>query len=309
MELLLIHTGKAYLPELRAYRRAFSDHFDVHEVTTAELDGRSHPGRILYFFMGFFPGKYEAHAVVHDYRSLSVGAFPAIKDLLKRRLHSRPDLRVFANEVIAGEMAFRDAAPAFMLDMGVHLDLVRDARRDAGSPGYDLCYVGDVSHERRADAMLREFLRRADGRTLALAGKVDHGISTEFRGCPEIEFLGRLPLRDAYDLMSRSETGICYLPNRRPYRFQTPVKLLEYAALGLKVIVNDTASNVNTLRRHGIEGLVMNGFEFPGREEVAGLADNRGFDSEPLGWESVIRESGIVSRLCQPRGQANDIPG
>ncbi len=297
MELLLIHTGKAYLPELRAYRRAFSPHFDVREVTAAELDGRSHPGRILYFFMGFFPGKYEAHRVVHDYRSLSVGAVPGLKDGLKRRLQMKPDLRVFANEVIEREMAFRDEVPTCRLDMGVHLDLVHAARRDTGSFRYDLCYVGDVSRERSADEMLRGFVRRAEGRTFVLAGEVDPGIRREFQDRPGVTFKGRLTLREAYELMALCETGVCYLPRRSPYRFQTPVKILEYAALGMKVVVNDTESNLETLRRSGIGGLVMNGFEFPGREEIAALPDNRGFDPEPLGWESLIRESGIVSRL------------
>ena len=108
---------------------------------------------------------------------------------------------------------------------------------------------------------------------------------------------GRLALREAYELMARSETGVCYLPARRPYRFQTPVKVLEYAALGLKVVVNDTESNVETLRRHGIAGLVMSGFKFPTRSEVRDLADNRGFDAEKIGWESLLARSGIVERL------------
>ena len=114
-----------------------------------------------------------------------------------------------------------------------------------------------------------------------------------------MEFLGRLPLSEAYRLIAASETGVCYLSPRRPYSFQTPVKVLEYAALGLKVVVNDTTSNVSTLERHGIEGLVKRGFEFPTRQEVALLADNRTLDPARLGWERMISESGILAELLR----------
>ncbi len=296
MELLLLHTGKAYLPELRAYRRAFEPHFDVRTATMGQLHGRSHPGRILWFFMGFHPGRYEAEMVVHDYRSLSVGAYSGLKDVLKRRLHAKPDLRVFANEVIEREMGFRDDVPSCLLDMGVHLDLIPE-RRTGQTFEYDFCYAGDISRERGAEAWLREFVKRANGRRLALAGNADHRLWTRYRDAPEFEFLGRLSLEDTYDLMSRSETGICYLPNRRPYVFQTPVKVLEYAALGLKVVVNETASNIQTLRKFGIEGLVMPDFEFPTREAVEQLADHCAFDADPIGWSRVIERSMVIDRL------------
>jgi glycosyltransferase involved in cell wall biosynthesis len=204
---------------------------------------------------------------------------------------------VFANEVIESEMAFKDEVPTCRLDMGVHLDLVTAARRDAGSHEYDLCYVGDVSHERGAHRMLRGFARKRDDRTFALAGEVDPKIRREFEGSPGVTFMGRLTIEAAYDLMARSETGVCYLPRRRPYRFQTPVKILEYGAMGLKVVVNDTESNVATLRRHGIEGRVMTGFEFPGRADLDELPDNRSFDRERLGWRRLIAECGLVARL------------
>jgi len=300
MQLLLIHTGKAYLPEIRAYRRAFEPYFEVRAGSVGQLKGRAQPGRILWFFMGFFPGRYEAEMVVHDYRSLSVGAWQGLKDTMKRRLQARPDLRVFANEVIEREMGFTDGVPSCLLDMGVHLDLIPPRTgSDSGAFDYDFCYAGDISSERNAETWLREFHKRADGRRLALAGNADYGTWSSNRDKPEFDFLGRLSLEDTYDLMSRSETGICYLPNRRPYSFQTPVKVLEYAAMGLKVVVNDTDSNVLALRRFGIEGLVMKGFEFPTRSAVDELKDNRNFDPNSISWEQLISQSGLVEMLLR----------
>lgn len=298
MQLLLIHAGKAYLPELRAYRQAFEPHFDVRAGSVGQLTGHAHPGRILWFFMGFFPGRYQAEMVVHDYRSLSVGAWNGLKDTMKRRLQAKPDLRVFANEVIEREMGFKDGVPSCILGMGVHLDLLPQRQAERAIE-YDFCYAGDISSERNAKTWLREFHQRADGRRLALAGNADHGIWSSNRDEPEFDFLGRLSLEDTYDLMSRSETGICYLPHRRPYSFQTPVKVLEYAALGLKIVVNDTPSNLATLKRHDIEGLVMPDYEFPTRAQVDQIADNRGFDPARIGWEHVIAKSGVVAEILR----------
>lgn len=296
MRITLVHPGRAYLPEVEAYRRHFGGRYEFRVSGRSGVTGLDLEGDVLWLVMGFFPRRPRAAAVIHDYRSLSVGCLPAVKDRLKKVLTPRPDLRIFQNEAVEAVMGFRGSVPRTILRMGVHAHLVTEERltRD---PEFDFCSVGDVSRARGADLWLRSFLSAQPGRTLALAGHAEKSLRTGFGDTPGITFLGPVSLEESYDLISRSRTGISFIPDRRPYRIQATTKLLEYAAFGRRIVANDAAGNRDTAARNGIRAHFTKGFVFPRPEELEAAPDNEGFDVARISWETRIAESRLDEHL------------
>ena len=109
MKIFILHPGKANYPEISAYSEYFRQRGWV--VVSGTLDQYQRlpdAGKwVLWCIMGFYPKKLAAKYVIHDYRSLSVGAYSSIKDRLKRALHPKPNLRIFQNSLILGLMGFQ----------------------------------------------------------------------------------------------------------------------------------------------------------------------------------------------------------
>ena len=106
--------------------------------------------------------------------------------------------------------------------------------------------------------------------------------------------------------VQQSDIALCFIPNRYPYHLQTPTKLLEYAALGKRILANDLASTRNTAQRLGIRLRLMPGYEFPPNEELADLENNRGPDPRGVLWERVISGAGLERYLPEPLEPVRD---
>src|SRR6266702_1781205 len=112
-------------------------------------------------------------------------------------------------------------------------------------------------------------------------------------------FLDRVPQADALRIVRRSEYAVCYFPYHRPHCFQTPTKLLEYAALGKKIICNDAPSNVLACAELDIRSLVTGPSIFDGLPPASRIAveDNDPRSLRGLEWTSVIERSGVLAHL------------
>ncbi len=295
--LYLIHTGRSYLPELEAYKRFFGQAYTLNVVEKGTFPPGDYKSSVLWFFMGLYPNKYRADFIIHDYRSLSTGYFPRIKNQIKKTLNQRPDLRVFLNERGAREYNFNDKVPFVFIDMGIHEHLRPQVQGAKDKFLYDFCYVGDVFYKRQIDRLLESFSKTYSYRTLVLVGRYDPSIKEAFKANENILFLGKRTLRDTYKIISDSEFALCYLPNKYPYFFQTPTKLLEYAALGKKIIVNDVASNILTCTKYNINVEVVKGHDIPDGKSLKTLKDNSCFDSSCIAWEGIIKRSGVLDYL------------
>ncbi|AOJ67839.1 MULTISPECIES: glycosyltransferase [Burkholderia] len=304
MKVFILHPGKANYPEIAAYRDFLGQRgFDVHDGDAsayARFGDRSNC--ILWCIMGFYRSLPPARFVIHDYRSLSVGRLAAVKDALKRALNAKPDLRIFQNERMRGAMAFRDEIPSLLLPMGVPDWIFGIANEPAGEgPAGRFCYIGEMSRERgfhRVLAAYRDAPRTARD-TLVLVGEPEREIHETFGHIAGIQFVGRVPQRDALKIVQRSEYAVCYFPYHRPHCFQTPTKLLEYAALGKKIVCNDAPSNVDATRTLGIRSHVTGASIF---DELLPLARLRVPRNEPawmkwLGWTAMISQSGVTEHL------------
>jgi len=301
----ILHPGKANYPEIQAY----SSHLTEwgFSVSTGTLEGLAHlPDRlniILWAVMGFYHRNVSAAYVIHDYRSLSVGRLARIKDLAKRYLNVKPDLRIFQNDRQRQLMRFNDGIPSILLPMGIPNWVFGPefSTLQASDPVADFCYIGEMSRERHFDRVLSAFERNFanGGRKLLLIGQPEPRLHAQFRSVPGIHFVGRLPQPDAMKLVASSRAAICYFPYHRPHCYQTPTKLLEYAALGKPVICNDAPGNLECCKQLGIESVVT------GADIFGSLTDKQIDHAKPndperfkaLTWKTVINQSGIDAFL------------
>lgn len=304
----ILHPGKAHYPEVPAYSSHLAD-WGFH-VCSGTLDDLAHlPDRlntILWTLMGFYHQAIPAACAIHDYRSLSVGRLAQLKDLAKRYLNTKPDLRIFQNDRQRQLMRFNDGIPSILLPMGVPNWIFGPefSAPQAGDLVADFCYVGDMSRERHFDMVLKAFERRFanSGRKLLLIGQPEPQLHAQFRSVPGIHFAGRLPQPEALKLVASSRAAICYFPYHRPHCYQTPTKLLEYAALGKAVICNDAPANLECCKQLSIESIVTGADIFGSltSEQIDRAKPNDRERFKKLTWQTIINQSGVRAFLHPP---------
>lgn len=300
MNIFILHPGKASYPEIAAYREYFSPKLRVFDGTLAQYS--AYPDKkntILWCIMGFFPRIESAGYVVHDYRSLSTGRLAAAKDFVKSKLNPKPDLRIFQNSKMREVMGFHDDVPSLLIPMGIPNWLI-DFRHDSVGVRGTYCYIGEMSTERGFNHVLDAFLAsRSIDETLLLIGQPERGLLDRYQNEDGLLFTGRLSQADALAAVARSDFAISYFPYHRPHRFQTPTKLLEYAALGSRILANDSPGNVDTARALDIEIGITGARIFDDRELLrrARLVSRPRLDIAALSWHRVIEESGVSEIL------------
>jgi glycosyltransferase involved in cell wall biosynthesis len=286
MKIFILHPGKANYPEINAYSEYFKElGWEVVAGTLEEY--RQFPDAeacVLWCIMGFYPKKLAARYVIHDYRSLSVGAHSTLKDRLKRALQPKPDLRIFQNSLIQELMGFHDNVDTILLPMGVPDWIFSlDSANDRALPGGTYCYVGEITRERGFMSFIADFLSsRRPSETLVLVGTVEKEIYDRYGEKDGLVFTGRLPQRDALAVVKNCEYAISTIPYCRPYNVQTPTKLLEYAALGRRIICNDSPSNLIAIRELGLQCMVT------GPRLFSGIRDQQDSQTVPANDPSLL---------------------
>ncbi|MGF9764228.1 hypothetical protein AAII07_54915 [Microvirga sp. 0TCS3.31] len=304
--IVFIHEGKAAYPDVAAYMAYFQDRFRIEEAP-ADV-ARADPelaNTICWHMMGFYPRRLPAAFVIHDYRSLSVGMGRRAKDWIKARFNHRPDLRIYQNESIKRALSINDGAPEVFLPMGVPDFILRyrQAEPSADQSRSEFCYIGAMLPERRIDTMIDSFLARyGSTKVLALYGQPEPDLVNRYQKNTNVRFAGTLPQSELFPILSSYSAAVCYFPNHYPHVLQTPTKLLEYAALGMRIIANEQPQSRISAEQYGIRchwGPADDMFKnAPGELD---WADNASLRPEPMLWSSVIRASGIevvLDRLC-----------
>ncbi len=289
-KLFILHPGKANYPEISAYMNYFSDRFEVHEGGIEEykkIEGKDRC--ILWCIMGFYPNLPSAGFVIHDYRSLSVGKAAKIKDKLKKYLLKKPNLRIFQNVEIENEMGFKDRVKKILLPMGVP-SFVYDIEAGKSNVSGRFCYIGEMSYERNFDKMLDAYIEFYDGEgELLLIGSPEESLYEKYSDTKGIVFLGRKPQKDTLEIVKNCDYAISFVPYHFPYYLQAPTKLLEYMALGVPVLCNDSMSNTRELNRFNYPANVVGKYIF----DSGNIEDK---NTQPVlgnDWDNVIEKSGI----------------
>jgi len=294
-KIFLLNSQHAHMPELEAYPVALSPEHSVQRVD--HYDGDYAEG-VFWCFMGLYRHRNNAKLLIHDYRSLSTGFLAAPKDLIKRFFNPRPDVRLFLNESVEQMMGFNDDVPSFRLDMGIPEALVNYKAKTQDRFTYRFGYVGEISRDRGVDRMLAAYLnsRHANERFL-LIGRAETDILKRFSHYPQFEFTGKLSQVELFRRMQEVEFAVSVLPNRRPYQFQTATKLLEYAALGKKILANPCDSMLRTAKCYQMNVTWTGDFIFDQIPALDSVLDNQSFDASPLQWRRLMQTSGLLDFL------------
>ena len=160
---------------------------------------------------------------------------------------------------------------------------------------YDFVYVGAINKSRKVDKLLAKFKNEYKNKTLLVIGHIEKEWIDAFNA-PNIIFTGRLNYNDVAQTAGLAQYGINYIPNEYPYNRQTSTKLLEYLAMGLKVVTNDyfwvrnfeKSRNVNFFKideNMNIDFEKLNSFNF------------KSCDMSDLTWENILLNSGIRESL------------
>lgn len=302
--IFIVHPGKANYPEIAAYTSYFGElGFRVMSGSKrdyAKIPKDARKRTVVWCIMGFYPTNFDASFVIHDYRSLSVGRCAGLKDRLKRHLQTMPALRVFQTAEMEVMMGFSDGGKSVILPMGVPDWIFRMNEETIANdvPSGTFCYIGEISRERGFDSFLDGFCRfRRSDETLILVGKAEKCIVERFKDAPGVIFTGRLPQRDALAVVRKSRFAVSTIPSGRPYNVQAPTKLLEYAALGKPIVCNDSRSNIDVIRKFGINCLITGStiFDRLDREKLNSTLSNDPSKLHMLRWNEIIRRADIES--------------
>lgn len=302
--IIFVHEGKEAYPEIAAYRAFFDDLYETIEMPLATLAKAGDLTQVIvWMIMGFYPKRPPAGLVIHDYRSLSVGRLWLIKDWVKRRLNAQPDIRIFQNEAMEKAMGFRDDVTTLFLPMGVPPFVATYRAKTEEAYACDFCYIGVMSAERRTQGMINSFLKRfGAAKSLHLYGEPEPFLVELYKEKTNIVFQGRQSQQVVFAALARARVAVNYFPNHHPHRLQTPTKLLEYAALGLRIACNEQPQSRKTSQRYGVECWWGSAHDmFASMPENLAWADNSAFDPASLLWPSVIETSGIAA-LLQEKG-------
>lgn len=290
IKILFVRSNKANLPEIEAYIRYFSRNelFQVFDSSNLKnIDYEKYD--VIWEFKGFGGYKKRKNQIlIHEYASLSTGFLRNIKDLIKAKFNQKPSIRIFLNEIVKERFGFKDKVPSFYRDMGVE-EIFFDFRDSIKE--YDFVYVGAISRSRSIETMLDKFVQVQPG-TMCLIGSYDPEIYSRFAKYSFLTFTGKVPYSKVPEIASKARYGLNYIPNRMPFNIQTSTKLLEYLAMGLKVITTDYEWVNSFEKESGYRFFRFSDSEI-NREELNKFDFVQGFDVSHFRWERILNNSGI----------------
>ncbi len=300
-KIYFVHDGRAAYPEIAAYRSFFNDVLPSEEIGRDALAAREDlRSAICWHMMGFYPVRPQAGLVIHDYRSLSVGRGRWAKDKIKTFLNAKPDARIFQNEALCEAAGFQDGVPSFFLPMGVPESLL-SFRLSPGENFCDFAYIGAMSAERRTAEMIDSFLHRFGSmKTFFLYGAPEPFLAARYKDFPNVVFKGSLPQSKLFPELKKARVAVNYFPNHEPHLRQTPTKLLEYAALGLRVLSNEQKQSRLTAEKYRIFCLWGPSHDmFRDVPDSLDWTGNATLDPAPFLWPAVIEASGVPAFLSE----------
>lgn len=296
IKILFIRSENAFLPEIDAYIEYFNktEMFKAYDSSMILGECRTKDFDVIWEFKGFGGVKAEEQLLVHEYASLSTGLFPKLKNLLKLTFNPEPDLRIFLNENVKAGFRFNDKIDYSFRDMGIDKRFlqVTNTKKE-----YDFVYVGSICKEREVDRLLTNFTERPNGK-LCLIGNVEDDIYNKYKNNCDIIFTGKVPYSEVPRIASKAIYGINYIPDKYPFNIQTSTKLLEYLALGLKVITTDYLwvrqfEESSQCSFYKLDSHYSN-FDI---EEMKKYKFKIRFNAEDYLWDRIIEKSRIMQKI------------
>jgi glycosyltransferase involved in cell wall biosynthesis len=298
MKIAFIHNHRAFLPELSAYRSFFET--QNIETCIAKYGEEDKSGADAYWYMmGFYPKSFrKKKLIIHEYSSASVPPYRKLKDFLKCKLNPRPHFRLYLNEYVRGQINIHDEIPFGYRDMGVSDVFLQPT--DDREKEYDFVYTGNLSSQRKLEALMRVFDEGAlKNHSILLLGNDESGLAKLFGHCKNIFFQPPVPWEEVPAWLARARFAINFIPDKEPFNAQTPTKFLEYAAMKIPVISSNYFWISEFRERYG-------GNYFLLKEGLSNLTWDRIIrfryefpDLHSWRWEERIKASGVLEFLRQ----------
>ena len=297
MTIALVHRHKAFLPAIHGYTQFFNRQgIRCEAVTPREL--ASLPHQVEWHFMGIdqTPIKKDIYKI-HEYLSTSTPPFQTLKDLGKRLLNSRPDLRIYKNEYVQRSMGIHDQVPFCFQDVGI-ADEWFTASATEYDKEFDFIYVGELSAKRKPELLIDRFTRPdMQQHTLLLLSRHYEHLQEQYHHYPNIIFKGPVAKSEVKEYILRSRFGINYMPDIEPFNQLTSTKFLEYAACGLPIISTNYAWVNSFQQEYGGRFLLLS----PDLNDLTWEKVNNYVYETPdmrgWTWEQQLRRSGVLRYL------------
>jgi glycosyltransferase involved in cell wall biosynthesis len=299
--MIFVHEGKAAYPDVRACMAYFGPRFDVREARPEEALAMPDLGQaICWHMMGVYRKRLPCALTVHDYRSLSVGRGRKLKDLVKRIVNADPDIRLFQNDAIRRAMHFPVDQRTRFLPMGVPTSFIAEREREEPQSS-DFIYIGSLLPERRCERMLDSFLRRfGNTKRFDIYGPRNEELEARYSSHDNIIFHGLIDQGELPRVLKSARVGVSFFPDHYPHLLQTPTKLMEYGALGMRVLANEHPQSRITARDYGLHcrwGSIDDLFaDVP---DELDWESNAAIDPSSMAWPAVIRASGVEELIDQ----------
>lgn len=291
MDVAIVLTGQAYLPEAWAYQRHLAA-----RGWAARVVGSTDEARGADLAISFSLSQHRAlHRLpvpaVHEYHSLSCGRWRLAKDLVKRLAAPPPVGRIFSEPHIARRMRFGAGLPSLLRPMGFDAAIAGCAR--IAEPDHDIVYCGTFARPGVTDTLAA--LGRTGWRVIAF-GALDDASARARMADAGVELPGAIA-RDAVPAaLARARFGLNVTPDLAPWNRQASVKTLEYAAAGLGIIANRYPWVEAFARDHGIAVHWLDEVLARGPEAVATLQPT---PADPdrvayLEWDRLLERAGFA---------------
>ena len=283
---------KAYLPEIEIYKRYFSEYRFIDFYDEKDLCGESVD--LLWMFMGMDRRKHDIPCI-HEYVTLSLPPMVGFKDWLKKRLNAKPDLRVFLHEDIEKKLNFQDGVPCCYRDMGV--DGLFFAEKPVKKQ-YDFVYVGSMAKDRHLENFLI-WMKRHSEATMLLVGEPPQEIYQEYGSCKNIVFTGRVTYDEVPAIAQQAEYAVNYIPDVFPFNIQTSTKLLEYAAMGMKIVTTSYSWVRNFADNRGMKFFYLDENCSNLNMDTLANFDFVTTDIRDLEWKNILDKSGLRQAIAK----------
>lgn len=295
-KILFIRSKNAFLPEIDAYIKFFNNTMGFKAFDSSKLGENYNINEfdIIWEFKGFGGIKSKDKIIIHEYVSLSTGNFPVLKNYIKRKFNSKPSFRIFLNENVREGFKFKDSIDYCYRDMGIDESFMNVEHTEKE---YDFVYVGSICKARGIDVFLKEFTKTKPGK-ICLIGNVEDEIYEVYKGNKDITFTGKVLYSEVPNIASKAIYGINFIPDKYPFNIQTSTKLLEYLALGLKIITTDYKWVRQFEEKNACDFYKLNYRNIKiDIDEISKYSFISNFKVEESIWNKVIEESGIVGKL------------
>lgn len=287
----------AYLPEVYAYVDYLKQNepswnpYLASEIGTFSAEAFD----VIWEFMGLDLHKKNSF-VVHEYNSSSTGYFYQPKNIIKSIFNTTPNRRVFLNQEVQSKFIFKNDIPFNFRPMGIHKKFLNSKENTLKS--YDFVYVGSVEgRERPISKVLYHITQNLPRSKLLFIGGVSNSIHQTFKDAQNITFSGKVPYLEVCDLLKRAKYGLNLIPDVYPQNSQDSTKLLEYCALGLKIISSNYSWVRNFEKTRKAKFFFLNeNLENFKTEQIASF-DFKTPSVEDLEWQKVIKRSNVFDFL------------